>query len=131
MEDPIVKALEEGGLGVSRADPRGRYENLVEVGHGNFGVVYQASMGAEVVAIKKIDVGSAKDKERLSEVRRELEILKRVRHPNCVDLSDIFVDGATVWIVMEFCVGSTKDLQSKDFLRISRYFSDQTSPECF
>ncbi len=90
----------------------GRYEIQGELGRGGMGQVYRAfdrELG-EVVAVKTViqraDAAASDDEERLV---RELQICRRITHPNVVRVFDLGrVDGG-IFITMELLEGTRLD----------------------
>jgi serine/threonine-protein kinase len=86
---------------------RGRYEILAELGHGGMGKVYKALDHdlAEVVAIKTLlRSTSSTEAERLL---REVQICRRITHPNVVRIYDIGREADGLFVTMEFADGPT------------------------
>ncbi|KII74289.1 Serine/threonine-protein kinase TAO3 [Thelohanellus kitauei] len=113
MEEPELDVITQcESLNISQEDPQLLYCGMFRVGVGSFGSVYSAfkSETLEVVAIKQIEVGSQQSKLAIPDIKRELEILRSIDHPNCIQLKDIHVDQSIVWIVMEFCIGSARNV---------------------
>lgn len=87
--------------------------NLNEVlGRGNFSVVYRAintlnskclANSDEAVAVKVIDLSSMRTTALRDLLKSEIEILKIVRHPNCLQCLDIFSSNNNCYIVTELC----------------------------
>jgi len=77
------------------------------IGHGQFGTVREAHMkqkdGALPVAIKSIP--KAKIKSEVHMLKRELEILRIVDHPNLIKLYETYEDDKYLHLVMELCTG--------------------------
>ena len=93
------------------ADIQLTYEFKKVLGHGQFGTVREAySLKTQQrVAIKSI----SKDKVRahLHQLRRELEIMRLIDHPNVIQYYEAYEDEKYFHIVMELCTG--KDLFDK------------------
>lgn len=75
-----------------------------ELGHGHYGVVRkcqnrQTKEYFAVKTIKKAKVG------RLETLKREIEILKTMDHPNIIQLVDVFEDEKYLHLVTELCTG--------------------------
>lgn len=75
-----------------------------ELGHGHYGVVRkcqnrQTKEYFAVKTIKKSKVG------RLETLKREIEILKTMDHPNIIKLVDVFEDEKYLHLVTELCTG--------------------------
>eukprot|EP00743_Colponemidia_sp_Colp-15_P006981 GILK01007533.1.p1 GENE.GILK01007533.1~~GILK01007533.1.p1 ORF type:complete len:326 (-),score=37.14 GILK01007533.1:270-1247(-) len=92
-------------MSIALCDHRSRYEKLGEVGQGTYGVVYKAldksSKPAKVVAIKKIRVVSAREGVSFTALR-EIKLLQELRHPNIVDLIDVYSHNQNIHLVMDF-----------------------------
>lgn len=86
-----------------------RYEIVREIGRGGYSVVYQAidrRVGREShVAIKLLvppPVAARLARERL---RREVQAVRRLSHPNVVTVFDIADDGPWTFVVLEYVAG--------------------------
>ena len=75
---------------------------LEKLGEGSFGRVYKACIEELLVAVKIVPV--AQD---TGEVTREIETLRRCQSPDIVQYYGSLQRGGELWIVMEFCVGSS------------------------
>ncbi len=93
----------------------GRYRIIGELGRGAMGVVYRAEDPAigRTVAIKTIRLGDLTDtserefmRERL---RREARSAGMLSHPGIVTIYDIFEEGDTAYVLMEFVNGESLD----------------------
>ena len=83
------------------------FEKLNRIGEGTYGLVYRAvdKQDRKIVALKRIILhNESKDGFPLTTIR-EIAMLRRINHPNCVKLLDIVVgrkrDG--VFLVFEYC----------------------------
>ncbi|KAI1725257.1 protein kinase domain-containing protein [Ditylenchus destructor] len=92
----------------STKDPEVRYDNLMEIGHGSFGVVYSAidKETKERVAIKKIGFSGEQAIEKWADIVREVRFLKNIRHSHIVGYKGCFLKEHTCWLTMEYCIGS-------------------------
>ncbi|KAH9837713.1 kinase-like protein [Rhodofomes roseus] len=108
------------------ADPRALFVDLREIGEGESGSVYAARVVAssrsrrgdhadspetESVAIKNVPLvpnGSPK----LSDLRREMSLMRGVRHQNVLSMQEVFVDIVedALWIKMELMERSLADV---------------------
>lgn len=91
------------------------YDIGVELGHGSFGVVYQAvhKETDKLVAIKSIDKAKAGSVGVL-QLDLEIQILKRISHPSIIDLKEVIEAPKKSFLVFELCRGGT--LQSQFLL---------------
>ncbi|GAA5825235.1 hypothetical protein JCM11251_006155 [Rhodosporidiobolus azoricus] len=87
-----------------------KYTKDKKVGEGTYAVVYlgkEAGTGRKV-AIKKIKVGQFKDGLDMSAIR-EVKFLRELRHPNVIELLDVFSSKQNLNLVLEFL---TTDLEA-------------------
>lgn len=87
------------------SDVRVKYRvNSKELGHGHYGVVRKC-MNRETnqwYAIKSIRKAKVK---KIEVLKREIEILREVKHPNIIALVDVFEDAKYLHLVTEVCTG--------------------------
>ncbi|KAJ0977366.1 hypothetical protein J5N97_012840 [Dioscorea zingiberensis] len=85
----------------------GRYEVGKLLGHGSFAKVYHArnARTGESVAIKVLDKEKILKSGLMAHIKREIAILRRVRHPNIVQLYEVMATKAKIYFVMEFVRG--------------------------
>ncbi|KAL8229723.1 hypothetical protein R6Q57_014623 [Mikania cordata] len=85
----------------------GRYEIGKLLGHGSFSKVYLARnvKTNEYVAIKVIDKEQILKGGLISHIKREISILRRVRHPNIVQLFEVMATKTKIFFVMEYVKG--------------------------
>ena len=78
-----------------------------EIGSGSFGIVYLATHLKTKVdyAIKAIDKRNKTNIEGKPYFRREIEIMYKIRHPNCVRLFGNFEDENFCYFIMEYVPG--------------------------
>eukprot|EP00271_Cylindrocystis_brebissonii_P020863 TRINITY_DN715_c0_g1_i1.p1 TRINITY_DN715_c0_g1~~TRINITY_DN715_c0_g1_i1.p1 ORF type:complete len:556 (-),score=128.92 TRINITY_DN715_c0_g1_i1:703-2370(-) len=84
------------------------YDLGKELGHGQFGITYNATdkKTGERLACKAIQKKQMKLPIAVEDVRREVAILKRLSgHVNVVQFTAVFEDDDLVFIVMELCEG--------------------------
>ena len=99
----------------SDADPHVLYESFQSVGSGNFGTVFYArdKNSQHVVAIKKIHYNiddRNKKEETWRMVVKEITVMHQCNHPHLVKYYNCFLRAPEVYIVMEYCLGSTADI---------------------
>ncbi|KAI7849570.1 kinase-like domain-containing protein [Circinella umbellata] len=82
------------------------FQKLNRVGEGTYGVVYRVkdTRTKQIVALKKIRMERETDGMPISSLR-EISILKRMRHPNIVNVTDVAVGSKleSIFLVMEYC----------------------------
>ncbi|XP_049765676.1 cyclin-dependent kinase 7 isoform X1 [Schistocerca cancellata] len=83
-----------------------RYEKIEFLGEGQFATVYKARdiVTDAIVAVKKIKLGSrdeAKDGINRTALR-EIKLLQEIKHPNIIDLMDVFGHRSNVSLVFDF-----------------------------
>jgi len=115
---PAAGVLEVGHL------LAGRYDVLAELGRGGMGRVYKAHDRElnETVAIKTV-LSQLGDKPREEErLLREIQICRRITHPNVVRVFDMGRFGGGIFITMEYIEGESLDkvLARKEVLPLAR-----------
>jgi serine/threonine protein kinase len=97
------------GRGAAGATGRlvGKYKLGRLLGHGTFAKVYQARHvdTGESVAIKVLDKEKAVERGLVSHIKREIAVLRRVRHPNIVHLFEMMATKTKIYFVMELVRG--------------------------
>ena len=85
----------------------GRFEIGKLLGHGTFAKVYYARnvKTGEGVAIKVIDKEKILKGGLVAHIKREISILRRVRHPNIVQLFEVMATKSKIYFVMEYVRG--------------------------
>jgi predicted ATPase len=106
----------------------GRYRLGECVGQGGMGTVFRGTDLARgsTVAIKEMRPAALTDVSSIERFRREGEALKRLNHPNIVELLEVVHEAGTHYLVMEFVAGgSLEDLiqSSQASLPIARVLS--------
>ncbi|XP_073951876.1 cyclin-dependent kinase-like 1 [Choristoneura fumiferana] len=90
----------------SRASSRAmeRYEKLAKLGEGSYGLVYKCRNRdtGEVVAVKKF-VENEDDPLIRKIALREIRMLKNLKHPNLVNLIEVFRRKRKLHLVFEYC----------------------------
>lgn len=87
----------------------GKYEVGKLLGHGTFAKVYLARCvttdSQSQVAIKVIDKEKIIKVGLMSQIKREISILRRLRHPNIVQLFEVMATKSKIYFVMEYVKG--------------------------
>ena len=79
-------------------------------GEGGFGTVYKGKLRGETdVAVKTMDLRALRvtggDAFSVAKLRREVDVLRQLRHPSIVELLGAYGDGDSVRLVMEMVEG--------------------------
>jgi Protein kinase domain len=100
------RRFSQGGItSASKSDVSEKYEiDYKELGHGHYGVVRRCfnKETREPFAIKTIKKSRVS---RIESLRREIEILRCVKHPNIIELIDVYEDERYIHLVTELCTG--------------------------
>lgn len=108
-------AAAPGQLPEAVAQASSRYVRLESnIGEGTFGKVHKARdmLTGQIVAIKK-SKGSELDRNVGGigfTALREIKLMQAVRHPNLMGCLDVFVEGGSIHLVMEFMDGDIRKL---------------------
>ena len=104
-KSPSVKASPGGYVTAGNKDIKVKYDiDPREIGHGHYGVVRKAKNRetGELFAIKTIRKAKVS---RLDSLRREIDILQTVDHPQIIKLVDVYEDDKFLHLVTELCTG--------------------------
>ncbi|KAK8581311.1 hypothetical protein V6N13_144342 [Hibiscus sabdariffa] len=85
----------------------GKFEMGRVLGQGTFAKVYYGKNMStqESVAIKVINKDQVKKEGLMEQIKREIAIMKLVRHPNVVELKEVMATKAKIFFVMEYVKG--------------------------
>ncbi|HJQ65327.1 MAG TPA: protein kinase, partial [Gemmatimonadales bacterium] len=86
---------------------QGRYEIVDEIGRGGYSVVYRARdqrVGSDV-AIKLLVPPPAAARVARERLRREVQAVRQLNHPNIVTVFDVVDEGPWSFVVMELVDG--------------------------
>jgi len=93
----------------ARDDFGSKYDIIREIGKGGFSTVYQTKdrRTGKDYAVKIVDLRPLRLRERFNplRLRREVDIMKRLHHPNIIQFVDVFEDNDNLMMVMEYCPG--------------------------
>jgi serine kinase len=105
-----------------------REHQLIDsIGSGNYAEVYKAfcSEKQRYVAVKVIDLKKANENYRVNFLPREIDILRRLKHPGIIKIYEISQTANKIFIIMEFAANGT----IADWLRDKGSFSEETAWE--
>ncbi|GBL90270.1 Cyclin-dependent kinase-like 4 [Araneus ventricosus] len=91
-----------------------RYEKLSKIGEGSYGVVFKCRSreNGQLVAIKKY-VETEDDPLIKKIALREIRMLKQLKHPNLVNLIEVFRRKRKLHLVFEYCEHTVLDILEK------------------
>jgi hypothetical protein len=93
-----------------------RYEILGEIGRGGYSVVYRARdrrIGSDI-AIKLLVPPPAAARLARERLRREVQAVRQISHPNIVQVFDVAEDGPWGFVVMEYVNGPDLAVRVRD-----------------
>lgn len=84
----------------------GNYTSLELIGKGTYGKIYKAVRRSDnvVVALKKVNLKRQSSQEQ-TDTLNEIRVMERVDHPNIVKFYEAFLEGGSIYIVMEYLGG--------------------------
>ncbi|XP_057525124.1 CBL-interacting serine/threonine-protein kinase 25-like [Amaranthus tricolor] len=90
-----------------------KYELEKLLGEGNFGKVYKAKnlTTLEIVAIKMINKDEVKKHGMIEQVKKEIQVMSHVKHPNIIELKEVMATKTKIYLVLEYVGGG--DLYTK------------------
>lgn len=85
----------------------GKYEVGRTIGEGTFAKVKFAinTETSEFLAMKVLDKDTVLRNKMVEQIKREISIMKMIRHPNVVRLHEVLASRAKIYIVLEFVSG--------------------------
>ncbi|CEF64080.1 MAP/microtubule affinity-regulating kinase 3 [Strongyloides ratti] len=106
----------------------GQYSIIKTLGYGNFASVKLAEhcvtkVQVAIKIVKKADL----NEESMCKMRKEIEVLKKIKHPNIVELYQVIENDKKICLVMEYCSGG----ELFDYLGKVKRFSDNEARKKF
>lgn len=97
----------EGEAEVKGGVLQGRYELGRVLGHGNFGRVHAARdlRTGRGVAVKVLDKDKMLRTGMMEQIKREIAVMKRVSHPNIVELHEVMATRSKIYLALELVRG--------------------------
>jgi len=103
-EEMNLQVKQENLIIQEKGNPSKKYKPTKLLGTGSFGSVYEAknTIFQNIVAMKVInkDPNNELDEQ---EIRNEIDILKKLSHPNIVKIYEFYISNSHYYIVTEFC----------------------------
>ena len=102
-EEMKLEVRQENLVIQEKGNPNKKYIPIKLLGHGSFGSVYEAQniVFLNSVAMKIINKSESALDEK--EILNEINILKKLSHPNIVKIFEFYITKAHYYIVTEFC----------------------------
>ena len=103
-ENPIIRYARETFVQKAEGKLLDNYDVLKQLGKGGYGKVYEvrSKKTGEVRACKHLSKLNIKN---LEKFRREIEILKKLDHPNIIKLYEVLESDRSLYLIMEECKG--------------------------
>jgi serine/threonine protein kinase len=90
------------------------------LGRGTYGVVHMAMLpGGKLVALKVVQVQKRHKSESIAAVRREVDVLRALRHPNIIQFHGCHVNKREIYIFMELATNGSLTQLAKKFGQLS------------
>ena len=108
------------------------YDIITQLGKGGYGKVFEVrhKKTKAVLACKYIAKSKIKEKD-LQRIRREINILKKVDHPNIVKIYEVYETNRSLYIIMEKCNGGELFDKIIDNISQKRMFSEKETAKIF
>jgi serine/threonine protein kinase len=96
----------------------GHYSLMEIIGKGNYSEVYSTidTKNNQILAIKCISKSKFGKKHQQVNLKRELEILHKMKHPNIIGLKNYINNPKNYYIVLEFCNGCNLEEYLKKYI---------------
>ena len=103
-QDKLIKFAKENFVGEVKGKLLDFYDVVKQLGKGGYGKVYEVKnkKTGELRACKHLSKLNIKN---LDKFRREIEILKKMDHPNIIRIYEVYESERSLYIVMEECKG--------------------------
>eukprot|EP01080_Neovahlkampfia_damariscottae_P002831 gene2831-4238_t len=94
----------ENSIGYRDEDPDEIFEKLEVLGEGSYGIVWKAlhKIDGKICAVKVVKV-----EDDISEVEKEVKILKQCKSPYIVGYHGTYLKNNKLWIALEYCGGGS------------------------
>lgn len=110
MNNNLTPKSLERVLSSAETNFEGKYEMLGQIGKGGFSQVHRCKhlITGDTYAVKVIDLKPLRMQQKFNpqRLRREVDIMRKLRHPNVIQFVEVFETENTLQIVMEYAPGS-------------------------
>lgn len=83
------------------------YEKFIKIDAGGQANVYRTVKNGAVYAMKVVRVENPNAPKLDDDIRRELTIVRNLKHPNCIKIEELFRTRGKIYIIMEFMPNGT------------------------
>lgn len=83
------------------------YSSFQRIDSGGQANVYKSSKNNKVFAIKVVHVENPNSKKLDDDLKRELQIVRNLKHPNCIHVEELFRTRNKIYIIMDFMPNGT------------------------
>lgn len=94
---PVTEFMEQLKVAGEHAKP---YQILGPLGKGKFAMVYKASLGEELFALKKVAIFEMMNQSSRDKCLKEIQLLQSLSHANIIRYEDSYIDLATNELVI-------------------------------
>ena len=127
-ENPIIKYGRETFVKQASGKLLDAYDILRQLGKGGYGKVYEVrnKTTKEVRACKHLSKLNIKN---LEKFKREIEILKKMDHPNIIKLYEVFESDRSLYLIMEECKGGEIFDKIIERIKAKQMYSEKDAAE--
>jgi calcium-dependent protein kinase len=125
-----LKFARENFVGETKGKLLDSYEVLSQLGKGGYGKVYKVKniKTGEIRACKHLSKQNVKN---LEKFRREIEILKKMDHPNIIKLYEVYESERSLYLVMELCNGGEIFDRIIEHIQNKKMYSEKDAAKIF
>ena len=125
-----LKFARENFVGETKGKLLDSYEVLSQLGKGGYGKVYKVKniKTGEIRACKHLSKQNVKN---LEKFRREIEILKKMDHPNIIKLYEVYESERSLYLVMELCNGGEIFDRIIEHIQDKKMYSEKDAAKIF
>ena len=96
------------------------------LGRGSYGSVFMGMLpDGRLVAVKEVEISRKHKKEQLAQVKKEVNVLRTLEHPNIIRYFGAHATGRTMRVFMEFAVGGSLTSLVRKFESLSEPLAKQ------